>query len=264
MTSTPSEDDVSRLFNQSVEKGLDVLCAFGAQRRGMTFAEVAEAAGINRSSAQRMVYTLEQLGYVRKHPQTRRYELTPRVLRIGFNYLAGNPLIDLANPFLSELTNVTTETTCLTEADGAEMVYVARFVSAQFVPVHMPIGSRIPMYCTASGRAFLSALPEADALALIRQGERVAHTRHTLTDESAILEQLQLARQRGYAVNREELFLGDMTLAAPVVGGRGRPVAAVHVVAPTSRWTPEEAEKRLAPALIACARSLSNSVRALA
>ncbi|MDA8448735.1 IclR family transcriptional regulator [Acidovorax sp. NCPPB 3859] len=264
MAFTPSEDDVSRLFNQSVEKGLDVLCAFGAQRRGMTFAEVAEAAGINRSSAQRMVYTLEQLGYVRKHPQTRRYELTPRVLRIGFNYLAGNPLIDLANPFLSELTNVTTETTCLTEADGAEMVYVARFVSAQFVPVHMPIGSRIPMYCTASGRAFLSALPEADALALIRQGERVAHTRHTLTDESAILEQLQLARQRGYAVNREELFLGDMTLAAPVVGGRGRPVAAVHVVAPTSRWTPEEAEKRLAPALIACARSLSNSVRALA
>lgn len=73
-----------------------------------------------------------------------------------------------------------------------------------------------------------------------------------------------MARQRGYAVNREELFLGDMTLAAPVVGGRGRPVAAVHVVAPTSRWTPEEAEKRLAPALIACARSLSNSVRALA
>jgi DNA-binding IclR family transcriptional regulator len=128
----------------------------------------------------------------------------------------------------------------------------------------MPIGSRIPMYCTGSGRAWLSALPDAEALALLRASERVAHTRHTLTDEAAILAELGQARQRGYAINREELFLGDMTLGAPVIGSHGRPVAAVHIVAPTSRWTPEEAESRLGPALLACARSLSNSVRALA
>jgi len=67
--------------------------AFSAQRRTMTIADVAEAAGINKSSAQRMVFTLEQLGYLRKHPQTRRYQLTPRVMEIGFNYLAANPLI---------------------------------------------------------------------------------------------------------------------------------------------------------------------------
>lgn len=251
------------LFNQSLEKGLAVLCAFSAQRRSMTLADVASATGISKSSAQRMVFTLEQLGYVRKHPLTRRYELTPRVMRIGFNYIAANPLIDLANPYLSELTNVTTETTCLTEPDGLEMVYVARFISAQFVPVHMPIGSRIPMYCTSSGRAWLSALPLDEALALLRESDRVAHTRHTLTDESALLDELALTRQRGYAINREELFLGDMTLGAPVIGSHGRPVAAVHIVAPTSRWTPEEAERRLGPALLACARSLSNSVRAL-
>ncbi|GAD20852.1 IclR family transcriptional regulator [Acidovorax sp. MR-S7] len=260
----PPDEDTNPLFNQSLEKGLAVLCAFSAQRRSMTLADVATAAGISKSSAQRMVFTLEQLGFVRKHPQTRRYQLTPRVMRIGFNYLAANPLIDLANPYLSELTNVTTETTCLTEPDGLDMVYVARFISAQFVPVHMPIGSRIPMYCTGSGRAWLSALPDAEALALLRASERVVHTRHTLTDEAAILAELGQARQRGYAINREELFLGDMTLGAPVIGSHGRPVAAVHIVAPTSRWTPEEAESRLGPALLACARSLSNSVRALA
>lgn len=259
----PPDAAANPLFNQSLEKGLSVLCAFSAQRRSMTLAEVAAAADIGKSSAQRMIHTLEQLGYVRKHPQTRRYQLTPRVMRIGFNYLAANPLIDLANPYLAELSNVTTEASCLTEADGLEMVYVARFISAQFVPVHMPIGSRIPMYCTASGRAWLSALPEAEALALLRASERVAHTRHTLTDEAAILVELAQTRQRGYAVNREELFLGDMTLGTPVIGGQGRPVAAVHIVAPTNRWTPAEAETRLAPALLACARSLNNSVRAL-
>lgn len=251
------------LFNQSLEKGLAVLRAFSARRRTMTLAEVAAATDITKSSAQRMVFTLEQLGYVRKHPQTRRYQLTPRVMEIGFNYLAADPLIDVANPFLSELTKVTTETSNLTEPDGLDMVYVARFVSAQFVPVHMPVGSRIPMYCTASGRAYLSALPEEEALALITQSDRVAHTAHTRTEVEDILEALRQARLLGYASNNEELFLGDMTLAAPVMGSHGRPIASVHLVAPTSRWTMEDAVRKLAPTLLQCARSLTGSVRGI-
>lgn len=253
----------SLLFNQSVEKGLAVLRAFSAARRTMTLAEVAAATDISKSSAQRMVFTLEQLGYVRKHPKTRRYQLTPRVMEIGFNYLSANALIDMANPFLSELTKVTTESSCLTEPDGLDMVYVARFVSAQFVPVHMPIGSRIPMYCTASGRAFLSALPENEARALISASVRVAHTSRTMTDVDAILGALRVARAQGYATNEEELFLGDMTIAAPVLGSQGRPVASVHIVAPTSRWTINEAVLRLAPSLLLCARSLSSSARSV-
>jgi len=62
------------------------------------------------------------------------------------------------------------------------MVFVARFVSAKWVPIHMPIGSRIPMYCTGSGRAYLSALPEDDARRLLKASRRAAHTVHTKTD----------------------------------------------------------------------------------
>ena len=146
----------------------------------------------------------------------------------------------MANPFLAELAGTTSETCNLTEPDGVEMVYVARFVSAKFVPIHMPIGSRIPMYCTSAGRAYLSVLPEAEARALLRS-----------------------ARTQGYATNREELFLGDMAIGAPVIAAHGQPVAAVHVVAPTSRWSLEEATQRLAPAVLECARAISNSARAL-
>ncbi|AOJ17049.1 IclR family transcriptional regulator [Burkholderia vietnamiensis] len=251
------------LFNQSLEKGLSVLRAFSAKRRTMTLAEIAEAASMSKSSAQRMVYTLEKLGYIRKHPLTRRYQLTPRVMQIGFNYLAADTLIDVANPFLSELTNITGETTNLTEPDGDEMVYVSRFVSTKFVPIHMPIGSRIPMYCTGSGRAFLGALPVDEALARLEQMNRVAFTPNTVTDLAPLGERLAQARQQGYATNREELFIGDMSIAAPVVGSQGRPVAAVHVVAPTSRWAFEDARQRLAPAVIDCARGISNSIRTL-
>ena len=260
----PADDNsTDLLFNQSLEKGLAVLRAFSAKRRTMTLAEVAEATAITKSSAQRMIYTLEKLGYVRKHPLTRRYQLTPRVMQIGFNYLAADTLIDVANPFLSELTNLTGETTNLTEPDDDEMVYVARFVSTKFVPIHMPIGSRIPMFCTGSGRAYLSALPPDEASARLQLMELKTFTPRTLTSLDAIEAQLAGARRNGYATNREELFIGDMTIAAPVLGSQGRPVAAVHVVAPTSRWSFEEAQQRLAPAVIDCARGISNSIRTL-
>lgn len=257
------DDAPDGLFNQSLEKGLAVLQAFSAQRRTMTLPEIAEATGITKSSAQRMIYTFEKLGLVRKHPRTKRFQLTTRVMRIGFNYLAADTLIDVANPFLSELTNVTGETTNLTEPDGIEMVYVARFVCMKFVPIHMPIGSRVPMYCTASGRAFLSALPVDEARTLLEMSPRDVHTQYTVTGIAEIEARLAAGRRDGYASNREELFIGDMTIAAPVLDGERRPVAAVHVVAPTSRWTLAEAEQRLAPAVIDCARGISNSIRTL-
>ncbi|KVM75366.1 IclR family transcriptional regulator [Burkholderia ubonensis] len=261
---TPTLDQSNDLlFNQSLEKGLNVLRSFSAKRRTMTLAEVAEAAAMTKSSAQRMVYTLEKLGYIRKHPVTRRYQLTPRVMRIGFNYLAADTLIDVANPFLSELTNMTGETSNLTEPDDDEMVYVARFVSTKFVPIHMPIGSRIPMYCTGSGRAFLSALPPGEARDRLCQMAREPFTPRTVTALDDLVALLDDARRNGYATNQEELFIGDMSIAAPVLGNQGRPVAAVHVVAPTSRWTLDEALRKLAPTVIDCARGISNSIRTL-
>ena len=251
------------LFNQSLEKGLAVLRAFNARRRTMNLAEVAEAAEINKSSAQRMIHTLEALGYVRKHPQTKRFQLTPRVMEIGYNYLAADTLVDVANPFLAELAQTTGETTNLTEPDGLDMVYVARFVAPKFIPIHMPIGSRIPMYCTGSGRAYLRALSDDEVQGVLSNSELRRHTQQTLTDPDEILAQVATTRRKGYAINNEELFLGDMTIAAPILGSQGQPVAAVHVVAPTSRWTLEEAEKRLAPAVIECARAIRTSIRTL-
>lgn len=257
-----SENENS-LFNQSLEKGLAVLRAFDARRRTMNLAEIAEAAGINKSSAQRMIHTLEALGYVRKNPQNKRFQLTPRVMEIGYNYLAADTLVDVANPFLAELAQLSGETTNLTEPDGLEMIYVARFVAPKFIPIHMPIGSRIPMYCTASGRAYLSALSEDEAHKVLRASELQRHTQYTLTDMDEILAEIEKVRRNGYAINSEELFLGDMTIAAPILNSQGQPVASVHIVAPTSRWTRDEAERRFAPAVIECARAIRTSIRTL-
>ena len=255
------QDQVSPLFNQSLEKGLAVLSAFGAERKTMNLAEVASAAGISKSSAQRMIFTLEALGYIRKHPQSRRYRLTLRTFDLGFNYLAADTLIDFANPFLAELCNVCDETVALTEPDGLQMVYVARFTSHKHVPIHMPLGSRVPMYCTASGRAYLSGRTREETMQILGRSDRVRHTQHTRTDLDEIVRMVDEARWRGFAYNNEEYYLGDLIVGAPIVDSLGRAIASVHIAAPTSRWVLEEAVSRLGPQLLECARAISNAVR---
>lgn len=248
------------LFNQSLEKGLDVLRAFSAAHRTLTLAELAQLTGMTKGSAQRTVHTLQVLGYVGKHPQTRRFQLLPKVIEIGFNYLAANPIIRAAYPYLSQLATASGETASLTEPVGLEMVYVAQLQTTQFIPVLTPVGMRIPMYCTSSGRAYLSALPDADVRALLAASPRPARTPATRTDVDAVMERIAACRQVGYATNCEELFLGDMGVAAPILNSKGQPVAAVHLSPPTSRWTLEDAQRKLAPMVLECARAISQSI----
>jgi len=260
METTPPERN-DPLFNTSLDKGLAVLSAFRG-RRSLSLREVAEALGITKSSAQRIVYTLEKLGFVRRPEPGAKYQLTLKMMELGFAYLSNDSLIEVGGAFLSELTNATGETCNLTEPLETNMVYVSRVVSPQFIPIHLAIGSRIPMYCTASGRAYLSALPEEEALALITASPLEKHTYWTETDPEKIMMLLVQAKRDGFASNKEEYILGDMTIGAPVMGRSGRPLGAVHVVAPTSRWTLESACAKLAPHVIKSARGIGTAVHA--
>lgn len=248
------------LFNQSLEKGLAVLRAFDAAHRTMTLAELAERTDMSKGSAQRTVHTLQVLGYVGKHPQTRRFQLLPRTIELGYNYMAANALIQTANPYLAQLANASGETASVTEPVGTEMVYVAQLVTSKFIPVQTPVGMRIPMYCTSSGRAWLSSLPDEQVLAMLEAADRSARTPATLVDVDTIMARIVECRHMGYATNAEELFLGDMGIAAPILNRKGEALGAVHVSPPTSRWTMDEARKKLAPMVIECARAISSAL----
>ena len=262
MSEKPSEK-LSPLFNRSLEKGIAILQSFSAKHRTMTLAELADAAQISRGSAQRSVHTLQVMGLIQKQPQTRRFQLAPKVMTVGCNYLEADALIDAANPFLAKLSSSCNETTNLTEPDGLEMVYVARFPSHKHIPIHVPIGRHMPMYCTSAGRAFLSGVPDDEVRAMLRASDRRKHTPHTCTEVNKLLTLINEAKARGFAYNNQEYYLGDVNVAAPVLNSRGRAIAAIHVSAPTSRWQLEDAMKRLGPMVIDYARAISNAARAL-
>lgn len=246
------------LFNDSAQKALAVLEAFGRGRRILKLAETAELAGISKASAQRCIHTLEVLGYLRRDRRGTGWALTPRALGIAHAYLSGYRLIEQATRHLVDLNHATGESVSLSEPDGTDMVFVARFPSHKRFLINMPVGTRLPMYCTASGRAYLSVVPQGEARELLRQSTLRALTTHTVTDLNRIFALIESAGHDGFACSDQECYRGDLTVAAPVIGEGGHPVGAINISAPTSRWTIEEMRAKLAPLVVETARAVSS------
>jgi IclR family pca regulon transcriptional regulator len=261
MKRTPRKPTLARardpLFNRSVEKALAILGAFGGERRALSLAELAVSVGITTSSAQRCVHTLVRLGFLRRDPQAKRCVLTPRALALAHAYLAGHALLEQATTHLIDLNQASGESVSLSEPDGTDMVFIARFPSLKPFHIHMPVGRRLPMYCTASGRAYLSALPAALARRILGRSRPAALTPTTLTDPQQIWKRIQAARKSGYAWSDQEYYRGDVTIAAPVLGEDGEPLAALNISAPTSRWTLAQLRAKLAPLLLQSAQAAS-------
>lgn len=261
--SNPSVNDddprASPLFNNSLEKGLAVIQAIGTHRREMNLPEIAAATGMTKSAAQRFTYSLEVLGYLRKDAGRKNYFLTPKCLELGFGYLQANWLIDHANPFLLDLNRRSGETVNMSEPDGTDMVFVARFPSQKHIAIHMPIGRKLPMFCTASGRAYLSALPEQVARNIIHESELTKFSPNTETDPEVIMQLISQAKAAGYAWANEEYYRGDINIAAPLVNDKGHAMGAINISLPTSRWTLETGQQQLAQMLLETARAISTS-----
>src|SRR5438067_4659062 len=245
------------LFNSSVQKALAMLESFGGERRERSLAELAAGTRMTVSSAQRCTHTLVRLGLLKRDARARRWVLTPRVLSLAASYLSGHALLEQATTHLIDLNQASGESVSLSEPDGVDMVFIARFPSLKRFYIHMPVGRRLPMYCTASGRAYLAALPAAAALRVVRRSELRSLTPLTLTDPKQILKRIQAAREAGYAWSDQECYRGDVTIAAAVLGEDGQPLAAVNISAPTSRWTLAELRSKLSPLLLQTARAAS-------
>lgn len=248
---------VSSLYVKSVEKAFAVLNAFGDGQRTMSLSEIAKTLNISKSSAQRFTYTLSELGYLSQAPRSRRWSLTPRTLEVGRAYVATDELIQRAMPHLIALNERVGESVNLSRPDGVDMVFVARFTSHQKTFVQMPIGTRIPIFCTASGRAYMAKLDDVDIQAYLRRSELQAFTGHTLTNAVDIIAEIDYCRESGYALASEQFYIGDLSIAAPVIGADGQPQGAVNVSCPTSRWSMDAVEREIAPWLVQTARSIS-------
>ena len=249
----------SPLFVGSLEKGLKILQAFDDGHRALRLTEIAHATGLDKSAAQRFTHTLYELGYLKKDPKTKHYRLAPKVLELGFAYLRTDGLVERAMPYLLEANKRAEETVNLTEMNGTDVVYVARVPSRHQVAVDVVLGTQLPAYCLAPGRAMLAFLPAEQARAAIERAERVAYTPRTLVAVEAIEAQLAETRRTGFSMCVEEYTPGEISVAAPVLDFARQPIAAINFSVPAARWSTQSVERRLVPLVIETAQAIGRA-----
>jgi DNA-binding IclR family transcriptional regulator len=249
----------SALFIQSLEKGLAVLQAFRTSET-MNLREIAQACRITSSSAQRVAYTLEQCGYLKKDPHTKRFRVTVKAVGLGYSYLAREPLFQNAHAVLHQLNQECGEIVNLSVPDeGDNMVFVMRVPTSKHIPIYMPVGTRIPMLASSSGRAILAHLPAGQLERQLEAARLQRHTPHTTTDPATLRQLVDEAREHRYAYADEEFFQGDVNVAAAILNEDSQPIAAVNISVPKPRWTLERARQDLAPLVIRAARAISKN-----
>ena len=145
-------------FISSLSHGLSVLEAIADSREDIPLAKLAALVGLKKTSAWRLVRTLVQLGYIRQDPVTKHFRPAPRVLALGYSYLEGLDLKQVASPFLRELSARVEETVNMAVLDGHELIYIDRVGTAQIINVNLHVGSHLPLYNTSLGRTLISEM----------------------------------------------------------------------------------------------------------
>jgi IclR family transcriptional regulator, pca regulon regulatory protein len=254
---TAAGDD--RYLVGGLMRGLDVLRCFDREHPTLSLGDVARTLGWRRTEPFRFLHTLESLGYLRRDPVTKRYELTPKVLEIGFSALANLQLPELAQPFLERLRDRTNASAHVGILDGKDVVYVGRAASRSILSSTIHVGSRLPAHATAIGKTLLAAKSDAWITEWLAANDLTPYTPHTLAETRAFLDEIAQIRHRGFAVSNQEFEFGIGSVAAPIRNGASETIAAINVSAAADALTTAGVSDVIVPAVRETAVELSQA-----
>lgn len=244
----------SDTFVRSLERGLAVIKAFDSQHQQLSLSDVARRTGLTRAASRRFLLTLVELGYVHQHESS--FSLRPRVLELGFAYLSGLTLLEVAQPHMERLSNALHESCSVSVLDGDDLVYVGRVHARKIMKAAINVGTRYPAYPTSMGRVLLAGAPPAWREDYLRRVRPRPLTPLTLTDPDRLRVVLEEVRAAGFALVDQELELGLRSMAVPLHGRGGEVVAAMNISAPLERGSVDEITAELLPPLLEAATAL--------
>jgi len=250
----------SRYNIESLARGLEILSLFSAGRPYLSLSQIVELLSLNKSTAYRVLSTMQAMGYLEQDQTTRQYRPGLKVLQLGFTAINALEFRQVARPYLEKLSQELGETVSLAALDGFRTIYVDRVRNQSIVGVTLEVGSSLPAHCNALGKVLLAGLPTDDVNNLLATHELNAFTPKTLTTKKSLLAELQKIRNQGYAVDDEELALGLRAASVPVCDLSKRTVAAVNVTGTTLRITYKRLTDEVIPALIKTASQISTSL----
>lgn len=222
----------------------------------VTAAELNRRLHLPKSTAHRLCNVMEQQGYLQKHVDGKRLVPGPRLRALAVGVLGHSELRAQRHTILNALSRDVGETCNLAYPDGVGMVYADRVETKWPLRMQLPVGSRVPLHCTASGKMYLSSLPAGNRAVLIERLDRPSYTENTLVEVAVLLEETRRIRKQDYSEDREEFVPEMIAIAAPIRDVRKRFLGTVAFHAPISRMPIEQARGFL-PRLQAAARDLA-------
>lgn len=202
-----------------------------------TVAQLAARLKVPKTTMIRMLRIMLDEGWVVRMPATGGFVTGPRAHALGLYTLKSTPLVQDCLAVLRDLARQMDETCNLTALDGNDVLYVARVESPHPLGVHFDHGARVPVYCTASGKLFLSRMPRPERHRVLANLHLRRHTPNTLVDPARLAEYLDQSRSRQVGIDNEEFIRGMVAIAVPVVDDQDAMVAAVACHGPTARIT---------------------------
>ena len=224
----------------TVERAADVLLHFvAASKPTLGVTEIAEELGLSKAAVHRVLASLRSRDLIELDEETRRYSLGLAAMKLGLTYLDRIDVRRVAHPFLMELSERTNETATLSIRAGSRRIYVDQITPPREVIMSISLGTPYPLHAGASSRAFLAYLTDRELADYLQDVPLESLTPGTITDAEALRADLAQVRSQGYARSTAERKSGAASVAAPVFGHEGKPVAVISVCGPLERFSAE-------------------------
>ncbi len=250
--------DKPRDFVGAVAHVMSVLKAFNAEHPKMTLSEVSKQTGLDRAGARRYLLSLAHLGYVVQ--EDKYFRLAPKVLELGYAFMATIPLAEMAQRYLDQITQDTGETSAVAILDGHYVVHIARTNASRMLAPTITLGRRFPALYTSTGRVLVAFQGDAAIADYLRElgPERVQAW--NLAHAAKLDDELQKIRRKGYASVDQEVEEGVRSLAVPILDAAGKPQAALNILTAVASVTKKKLLEELLPRLQQAARELQASL----
>lgn len=239
-------------------RGLAIVQGLADGRQRATLSDVAASLGVTRSSAYRLLFTLNHLGFVDFDAESKIYTLGPEVLRLGYGYLASRDLVEVATPHLARLRDRSSWSAHLGELHGRDVVYLARVATRRSIASTVHVGTRLPARSTTMGRVLLSALSAGKVSELYREEPFASADKPN--NLAALIEQLAADRELGVVLQESTYEPGVASIAAPIRDMTGSIVAAINISTVALLTNETELQGPLKAEVVATAAAISHEL----
>lgn len=242
---------------QSVLHALNLLEEFSQSVTEIGVTELSRRLKLHKNNVFRLLATLEMKGYIEQDKISENYRLGLKTLRLGQAYIEQMGLVKQARTVLEELSRKLNETAYIGVIREQSVVYLDVVEASQVLRVATRVGWRLPIHCSAIGKAQLAFKSESEIDKICKLDNLRRYTVNTIVDRDAFLKELKKIRQTGCAIDNEEHDVGIKCVGAPIRDYTRQTVGGISVTGPYFRMSDERLSREIIPLVVKAAKEIS-------